>query len=111
MGPCRGEEPSEASGAAVLAGCAVVLLTPVASAAGPASRGPALTVHSDGYVHVDQALSVDPKASYVQVPLLSQAVPDLGATDQNGSLLCYGVPFASTMSAGSAPIVEAPELT
>lgn len=49
-----------------------------------------LTVYSDGYAHVSQAFSVDPNATSVRLPLLSSAVSDLVATDQDGSPLSYG---------------------
>ncbi|MDE1857843.1 MAG: hypothetical protein KGI26_02080 [Thaumarchaeota archaeon] len=71
------------------AGIAILLSTP-AFAAGPASRSLSLAVYADGYVHVHQAFSVDPKATSVQIPLLSAAVSDLVATDQEGSPLSYG---------------------
>ena len=53
-------------------------------------RSLVLRVYADGYVSVAQTLAVDPKASSVQVPLLSQEVSGLVATDQNGSPLSYG---------------------
>lgn len=52
-----------------------------------------LTVYSDGYVHVTQALVVDSRTASIQVTLLSPAVSNLIAADQNGSPLSYG--FAS----------------
>ncbi len=55
-----------------------------------ASRSLTLRTYSDGYVNVAQTISVDPKATSVQVPLLSQMVSGLVATDQNGSPLSYG---------------------
>jgi uncharacterized membrane protein len=53
------------------------------------SKSLTLKVYSDGYTNVEQTFSTDPKASSVQVILLSQAVSDLVATDQNGSPLSY----------------------
>jgi uncharacterized membrane protein len=68
----------------------VALILPMASASvAVTSKSLTLTVYSDGYVNVAQTLSTDPKASTVQVILLSQAVSDLVATDQNGSPLSY----------------------
>ena len=71
----------------------VILLAFASSSAGLTSRSLTLTVYADGYVHVRQSFAVDPNATSVQVPLLSAAVSDLVATDQNGSPLSYG--FAS----------------
>ena len=76
---------------------AAILLT----LAGPSSlalRGQSLTlkVYSDGYVYVTQVLAADPKASSVQVPLLSGAVSNLVATDQNGAPLSYGFSSGGT---------------
>ena len=68
----------------------VILLAFASSSAGLTSRSFTLTVYADGYVHVRQSFAVDPNATSVQMPLLSAAVSDLVATDQNGSPLSYG---------------------
>ena len=65
-----------------------LLAAPAALAAG--TRSLTLRVYSDGYVSVTQVVPADPKATTVQVPLLSNAVSNLVATDQNGSPLSYG---------------------
>ena len=65
-----------------------LLAVPVVFAAG--SQSLSLRVYSDGYVAVTQTLAADPRAASVQVPLLSNAIYDLVATDQNGSPLSYG---------------------
>ncbi len=49
-----------------------------------------LRVYPGGYVLVTQSLAVDPKATSIQVPLVSPVVSNLVATDQNGSPLSYG---------------------
>ena len=66
----------------------LLLIAPASSAAG--TRSLTLRVYSDGYVSVTQTLPADPKAASVQVPLLSNAIYNLVATDQNGSPLSYG---------------------
>ena len=68
----------------------LLLLSSAAMAAGSSSAPLALTVYSDGYVHIAQTFAVDPKAASVQLPILSASVSDLVATDQNGSPLSYG---------------------
>ena len=77
----------------------LVLFLSMAVASGATAQGPGsmvLRVYSDGYVHVDQASSVNPKAASVKVPLLSPAVYDLVATDQNGSPLSFGIASGGT---------------
>ncbi len=71
---------------------ALLLLLSPASYASTTSRSLVLRVYSDGYVGVSQTLSVDSKATSVQVPLLATPIYDLVATDQNGSPLSYGPP-------------------
>ena len=68
-----------------------MLLLAIANATA-ASTGKSLTiaVYSNGYVLVTQSLVVDSKATSVQVALVSPAVSNLVATDQNGSPLSYG---------------------
>jgi uncharacterized membrane protein len=66
----------------------LLLLAPAAFAA--AGQTLTLTVYSDGYVSVMQVVPADPKATSVQVPLLSNEVSNLVATDQNGAPLSYG---------------------
>ena len=65
-----------------------LLAAPAGFAAG--SQSLSLRVYSDGYVAVTQTLPTDPRAASVQMPLLSSAIYDLVATDQNGSPLSYG---------------------
>lgn len=77
-------------GLLVLAVGLVLLLTSTPVARGSGGGSVTLTVYADGYVHVSQAFAVDPKATSIQVPLLSAAVSDLVATDQSGSPLSYG---------------------
>jgi uncharacterized membrane protein len=68
----------------------LLLLASAATAVGASSTSLALTVYSDGYVHVAQTFAVDPKATSVLLPILSPSVSDLVATDQNGAPLSYG---------------------
>jgi MYXO-CTERM domain-containing protein len=68
----------------------LLLLSSASLAVGPTSMSLSLTAYSDGYVHVAQTFTVDPKATSVQLPVLSASVSDLVATDQNGSPLSYG---------------------
>jgi uncharacterized membrane protein len=72
----------------------LLALSPASSAFSSGSL--VLTVYSDGYVVVAQSFSVDPKASSIQVPLLSPAISDLVATDQNGAPLSYGFSQSSS---------------
>jgi len=65
----------------------LLVLAPAAFAAGESLT---LTVYSDGYVYVTQVVPADPKATSVQVPLLSNEVSNLVASDQNGAPLSYG---------------------
>ena len=65
-----------------------LLAAPWGSAAG--GRSLSIRVYSDGYVSVTQSLPTDPRAASVQIPLLSSALSNLVATDQNGSPLSYG---------------------
>ncbi len=74
----------------------LLLLSAAPSTVGASSKSLTLKVYSDGFVSVSQTFSVDPKASSVQLSLLSAAVSDLVATDQNGSPLSY-----SFLSGGS----------
>lgn len=74
----------------LLLALAVVLLSAAPMSSAFSSESLSLRVYSDGYVHVTQVLSVDQKATSVQVPILSPAVTSLVATDQNGSPLSYG---------------------
>jgi len=69
----------------------LLLLLLFAPAAFAAQQSLTLTVYSDGYVYVTQVLPVDSKATSVQVPLLSNEVSNLVATDQNGAPLSYGL--------------------
>ena len=71
-----------------------LIMAPVGSAAG--GRSLTLKVYSDGYVSVTQTLPADPRAASVQIPLLSDAVSNLVATDQNGSPLSYGFSSGGT---------------
>jgi uncharacterized membrane protein len=66
----------------------LLLLAPAAFAA--AEQSLTLTVYSDGYVYVAQVVPADPRATSVQVPLLSNEVSNLVATDQDGAPLSYG---------------------
>jgi uncharacterized membrane protein len=66
----------------------LLLLAPAAFAS--VEQSLTLTVYSDGYVYVAQVVPADPKATSVQVPLLSNVVSNLVATDQNGAPLSYG---------------------
>jgi uncharacterized membrane protein len=68
----------------------MLLLSPASAASAPNSRLLLLRVFSDGYVNIAQTFTVDSKASSIQVPLLSNMISDLVATDQNGSPLSYG---------------------
>jgi uncharacterized membrane protein len=68
----------------------VILLALAPSASAFGSRSLSVRVYADGYVNVAQTFTADPKASSIQVPLLSSMVSDLVATDQNGSPLSYG---------------------
>ncbi|MDG7008716.1 MAG: hypothetical protein JRN06_10850 [Nitrososphaerota archaeon] len=77
----------------VILGVSLLLLTAAPSAFAYASSSLVLNVYPDGYVLVAQTLTVDSNATSIVVPLLSPAVSDLVATDQNGSPLSYG--FAS----------------
>ena len=74
----------------VLLAVAITLLVLAPPSFALQSRSLTLTVYSDGYVSVVQILAVDPKATSVQVPLVSSAVSNLVATDQNGTPLSYG---------------------
>ncbi len=67
-----------------------ILLSVAPAALAMTSQSLTLRVYSNGYVSVAQTLSVDPKSSSVQVPLLSPEVSGLVATDQNGTPLSYG---------------------
>jgi uncharacterized membrane protein len=69
---------------------AVILLALAPGAIAFGSRSLSLRVYADGYVNVAQTFTADPKASSMQVPLLSNMIYDLVATDQNGSPLSYG---------------------
>ena len=68
----------------------VLLLSSTPAAVGAGGGTLSLTVYADGYVHVSQTLPVATNATSVQVRLLSPAVYDLVATDQDGSPLSYG---------------------
>jgi uncharacterized membrane protein len=69
----------------------LLLLLLFAPAAFAAQQSLTLMVYSDGYVYVTQVLPADSKATSVQVPLLSNEVSNLVATDQNGAPLSYGL--------------------
>ena len=76
--------------ASILFVAALLLLVaaPVCSAAG--SQSLVLRVYSDGYVSVTQSVPANPRSASVQIPLLSNAISNLVATDQSGSPLSYG---------------------
>jgi uncharacterized membrane protein len=69
---------------------AVILLSSAPATLAYTSNALSLNVYSDGYVFVTQVLTVDSRTTSVQVPLLSSAVSDLVATDENNSPLSYG---------------------
>jgi uncharacterized membrane protein len=69
---------------------AIILLSSAPATLAYTSNVLGLKVYSDGYVFVTQVLTVDSRTTSVQVPLLSSAVSDLVATDQNNSPLSYG---------------------
>jgi hypothetical protein len=68
----------------------VLLLAPAQASFAYSTRSLILRVYADGYAGATQVLSVDSRATSVQVPLLSGIVSDLVATDQNGSPISYG---------------------
>ena len=77
-------------GLIILVAAATLLLASAPSVTGQAGGTLSLSVYPDGYVHVSQTFPVSPKATSIQVSLLSAAVSDLVATDQGGSPLSYG---------------------
>jgi len=68
----------------------VLMLVFALPASASAGRLLTIRVYADGYVSVEQSFTVAPNATSVQLPILSSAVSDLVATDQNGSPLSYG---------------------
>lgn len=74
---------------AVLLAAALLSLVATPANASLSSRSLTLNVYDDGYVHVEQVLSVGQQSASVQVPLVSANVYDLVATDQNGNPLSY----------------------
>ena len=73
-----------------IAAIAIIILALSPATFGYTNKSVVLSVYGDGYVLVTQSLVVDSKSTTVQVPLLSAAVSNLVATDQNGSPLSYG---------------------
>ncbi len=73
----------------ILLAAVVMLLSLAPLSSALSSRSLVVRVYSDGSVDVAQTLSVDAKATSVQVRLLSSVISGLTATDQNGSPLSY----------------------
>ncbi len=80
------------SSKSVVLAALLLLLSLAPSAAAATSTSLTLRVYADGFVGVSQTFSADPKASSVQLSLVSASVSDLVATDQNGSPLSYSFP-------------------
>jgi uncharacterized membrane protein len=66
-----------------------ILLCSVPASFAYSGKALTLRVYADGYVDVTQTLATGSRSTSVVVPLLSEVVSNLVATDQNGSPLSY----------------------